>query len=281
MSTAVGFLSVKHAEVGSWIFNAINLETDNNAIGFDEEVIPGTYSIDMDTFVASIGGAAIAINADAEIRGVSAVLKYLSREGGVAVPIDIQLRQALGLMGTAKSEAGSAIKVTANLGGATDLWGSSSIPVAIINSTGFGVRVEFTQVAAVGPANDCWGYYLPITIHYSVVSGVDPAGGEVLRDNHTVEITWTDGGGTTVEIDLYKDGILLTNIASGVTASDESYDWEIDVDVSGDDYTIRITDNGSGDTDDSAADFTILTSAEKTLNTALTGNAATRYDATK
>lgn len=273
MSTRAGFLSVKHAETGSWVFNAANLETDDNAIGYNETIIAGTFNIDMDTFVVAVGGAAVAIPVGAEIRGVSAVLKYLSREGANVVPITIQLRGAAGLLGTAKNEAGSMIKVTANLGGAADLWGATLTP-AIINSTDFGMRVEFTFVGLVGPGADCWGYYLIITIHYSNVSDISPGGGEVLRDNHTETITWTASTeATNVEIDLYKGGVLLTNIASGVVAALGTYDWEIDVDEAGTDYTIRITDNGSGDVANSAADFTILISAEKTLENALTAYA--------
>lgn len=148
------------------------------------------------------------------------------------------------------------------LGGSTDKWGYAWTP-AKINSADFGARIWSYAPGIPAPP---WVNILIIdsigfTICYSPITVVSPNGGEEWRVEESQPITWlgTSETGSTVEINLFKGGVKVATIASGITASDESYAWSIPVTVAqGTDYKIRVKDEETGDYDDSNSDFTIL-----------------------
>jgi hypothetical protein len=68
---------------------------------------------------------------------------------------------------------------------------------------------------------------------------VSPNGGETLHRGLEYFIRWTDNLDEDVEIELYKDHMLVQSI--GVAPSDGAYAWEVGLNLEpGDDYTIRI-----------------------------------------
>ncbi|MGJ8642286.1 MAG: reprolysin-like metallopeptidase [Luteolibacter sp.] len=95
----------------------------------------------------------------------------------------------------------------------------------------------------------------------AVLAVLEPAASAVAEQGEVTTIYWHGGDHSdTVQIDLYKNGVFQTTIASGISGEDRWYDWTIPSVVSGDDYAIRVTVNGSI-TDDSDA-FTIGTPVE-------------------
>ena len=96
------------------------------------------------------------------------------------------------------------------------------------------------------------------TIVGKEITVTSPNGGEQWMLDHTYTITWTDNISENVNIDLYKNGQLVTNIANS-TLSDSSFEWYIPISIAnGSDYTIKITSTDTSDINDfSDAAFTI------------------------
>ncbi|MEJ2195947.1 MAG: Ser-Thr-rich GPI-anchored membrane family protein, partial [Ignavibacteriaceae bacterium] len=78
------------------------------------------------------------------------------------------------------------------------------------------------------------------TIINNNITVTSPNGGENWLIGSTQEITWTDDISGDVNIDLYKDGVFNSPIASSV-ASTGTYSWEITGVTPGFDYRIKIT----------------------------------------
>lgn len=77
----------------------------------------------------------------------------------------------------------------------------------------------------------------------NTISVLSPNDSEIWQRGRTKTIEWSSSGavGSTVDIDLYKDGIFERNIVSG-TSNDGSYSWGISIGIAADiDYTIKIT----------------------------------------
>lgn len=76
---------------------------------------------------------------------------------------------------------------------------------------------------------------------------ITPATSASLNAGETSEIYWTGGDHTGgVSISLFKDGVFQEQIAAGITAHNRRYNWAIpSVMVSGSDYMVRVTLNGS------------------------------------
>jgi hypothetical protein len=85
-----------------------------------------------------------------------------------------------------------------------------------------------------------------------------PNGGEAWRLYDYREIRWTTTGcGETVSIELLREGTLCRTISSS-TENDGSFNWVVESRCENEDgYTIRVTDTGTGRTDESDAPFTI------------------------
>jgi hypothetical protein len=84
-----------------------------------------------------------------------------------------------------------------------------------------------------------------------------PNGGESFAEGDSVSILWEGGIGTTVDIDLLRDGQVCESIASGLADSGQ-FDWIATTcarEYSG--YSIRITINGLASWDESDADFEV------------------------
>ena len=112
------------------------------------------------------------------------------------------------------------------------------------------------------------GYTATVTLGLVTIALTSPVGGEEWRIGSAYNITWDDEYGDTVTIALYKGGVLDSTIASGVTASDESYSWAIPATVaSGFDYKIRVTEDVTGFYDESSVDLTVA--EEGTTETAI------------
>jgi len=136
---------------------------------------------------------------------------------------------------------------------------------------GGGSNVYGTWVSGDGGAYMGVGvdaYTADLTLVLVAIALTSPNGGEEWRIGSSYNITWSDDYGDTVTIALYKGGVLDSTIASGLTASDESYRWTIPVTVrSGFDYRVRVTEDVTGFYDESDADFTIA--EEGTTETAI------------
>jgi len=117
------------------------------------------------------------------------------------------------------------------------------------------LRWEYTKNYSVSLGSDCgWidnVFYYPIPLIIT-----SPNGGEKWTKGETRNITWSsrENVGSTVRIDLYKGINLYKNIVAS-TINDGIYEWFIDAETQGIDYSIRIS---SGSLDDfSNNDFTI------------------------
>jgi hypothetical protein len=90
------------------------------------------------------------------------------------------------------------------------------------------------------------------------VAVTSPNGGEIWTKLNTYSITWTEGSGTSVNIELWDNATntKYSDIANGVSSP---FDWTIPgATVAGANYRIKIIDNGDGSSDLSDADFVII-----------------------
>jgi hypothetical protein len=69
-----------------------------------------------------------------------------------------------------------------------------------------------------------------------------PNGGEVFAGGSTQTIRWTSKGVSNVSIYLYKDWMLTDYIATNLSATQQSYDWKVPVNIDSKDWKIRIRD---------------------------------------
>ncbi|MCP4154459.1 MAG: hypothetical protein GY757_42435, partial [bacterium] len=100
---------------------------------------------------------------------------------------------------------------------------------------------------------------------------LSPNGGEEWANASIQAITWT-GTGTLdpLKITLWKDGLLLGNIADNIDPNTNSYTWTAGLHSGGTaepgtGYTIKIEENGSTVSDDSDAAFTLSNDSQATV----------------
>ena len=76
---------------------------------------------------------------------------------------------------------------------------------------------------------------------------VTPPGGALYQPGETREIYWTGGDYLdSVTITLYKDGLLQSTLATGLTGEDRRFAWSIPAGIQqGGSYFVRVTRNGS------------------------------------
>jgi len=137
---------------------------------------PGDVSASDDTeAVANTGQTIIATNFDfglpagATIDGVEVNVE--SRVSSGTWTQVVQLYDASAAIGTSKSTTGitSTTKESRGYGGASDVW-SASLTQAIINGTGFGVRLTATRTAGTGGSR-LRTDYLEARVHYTEAVG--------------------------------------------------------------------------------------------------------------
>ncbi len=120
-----------------------------------------------------------------------------------------------------------------------------------------------TGVAVPGIIADL-GDDLPLqAVGGGYVTVTSPNGGENLRRGDTVNITWDASNYLgDVKIVLRRNGQLVANIATGIDAGQETFAWEVGTTVDGvvdfgDQYKIKIREQGTSTWDESNAAFTI------------------------
>jgi hypothetical protein len=93
----------------------------------------------------------------------------------------------------------------------------------------------------------------------SAITITAPNGGESWQAGTTQQIHWTDNISDPVKIDLYKGGVIDSNIKD-TTASDGTYNWDIPYAIQGgSDYKVKITSLGNPDVFDFSDNiFTII-----------------------
>ncbi|MGJ8724895.1 MAG: LamG-like jellyroll fold domain-containing protein [Roseibacillus sp.] len=85
---------------------------------------------------------------------------------------------------------------------------------------------------------------------------LDPQTGLLAPTGSNLTIFWYGGDHTdSIALALYKGGIFQSTIASGISGEDRWYDWTVPNVTDGNDYSIRVTLNGS--TFDNSGNFTI------------------------
>jgi hypothetical protein len=130
-----------------------------------------------------------------------------------------------------------------------------AIPLGLTGGNDYTVRIASTANPLVADQSD--GNFTIVIPELLVTS---PVGGERWRCGSTYPVTWSSGAGvgTTVRIELHRDGLLADTIASS-TSNDGSYDWHIPLDTpAGVLYRIKVISTANpGLSDRSDADFTI------------------------
>ncbi len=113
-------------------------------------------------------------------------------------------------------------------------------------------RVNTYNYGGVGE----WSYGSFATVE-PAIQLVAPNGGETLSRGLEYFVRWTDNLDEDVEIELYKDHVLVQSI--GVAPSDGAYAWEVGLNLEpADDYTIRIKSTVNGTlADTSDGTFTV------------------------
>jgi surfactin synthase thioesterase subunit len=93
----------------------------------------------------------------------------------------------------------------------------------------------------------------------SQITVISPNGGEQLLEGENYIISWNDNLAGNVEIQLFKGGVFLSQIA-GSTPSDGLYTWEVSSSVpSGSDYKVKILSVSNGSVFDfSDSNFTVI-----------------------
>lgn len=110
-----------------------------------------------------------------------------------------------------------------------------------------------------------------VSINPTNITVTSPNGGEVLQQGTTQNISWSYVGdpGTTVTIDLLKNGVYQYAIASGInigSGGNGSYAWSVPANLNGADYQIRVTSTADSTfTDTSNIYFTIAPPATITF----------------
>jgi formylglycine-generating enzyme required for sulfatase activity len=125
------------------------------------------------------------------------------------------------------------------------------IPLSISSGTDYKIKISGTTSSASDESNQNF------TINESI-KVTSPNGGETINAGSSHTITWIDYLSENVKIDLYKNGVFNTTIASSVPSSG-SYNWTVPYTVStGGDYKIRISSTlSSAIYDESGAYFQI------------------------
>ncbi len=88
-----------------------------------------------------------------------------------------------------------------------------------------------------------------------------PVGGELFCVDDVISIDWVAQNIGTVDITLLDGGVTTATIATGVTATDENYDWTIPGGTTPGSYTIRVQDASASVRNDNSGLFTISTVA--------------------
>lgn len=129
-----------------------------------------------------------------------------------------------------------------------------SVDTAGLNA---GVHTENVTVTAPLATGSPQQVAVSLTIHGGL-QVLTPNGGEVWAVNGARTISWATNVATDVRVELYKNGALSRTIVAP-TANDGLYEWTLPSDLeAGSDYRIRVTTTDDAYTDDSNADFTIV-----------------------
>jgi len=150
------------------------------------------------------------------------------------------------------------------IAGAVSIAGGSSynawvIPASLEADTTYQVKVGSTSNPSINGLSPYFEIKAP------TITVASPDGGEVWATGTVAQIGWayTGNPGSTVKIDLYKNGVFYRAIASRVTkgtGGNGVYNWSIPTSVeTGADYKVVITSTTNpAYTDASNADFTIV-----------------------
>lgn len=136
----------------------------------------------------------------------------------------------------------SASTLTASNGTGTFSW---AIPTTITPGNDYRIRVSHPSNSTIQDVSDsAFSITGPNTATLTVTT---PNGGEswALNTRQTVRWTYTENPGSTVKIELFKNGIFRQTIAAAASIGNNgsgSFDWDISsAESPGSDYTIKIT----------------------------------------
>ncbi|MBL9039840.1 MAG: IPT/TIG domain-containing protein, partial [Archangium sp.] len=129
-----------------------------------------------------------------------------------------------------------------------------------ITATAPGLVSGTYNVTVTSPSTQSGTKFAAYTVSdTSVIAVTAPTGGQSWNTGSTQNITWTATGASVVSIDLYKNGVFASNIASSLTASAGTYAWTIPSNVAGGtDYKVKVFNPQGTSSAMSAANFTIV-----------------------
>ncbi len=134
----------------------------------------------------------------------------------------------------------------------------SSYPWVVSESQALGTdyRIRVSENADAGNFDESDGEFAILAVDLDA-----PDGGETFFQNGSTPITWVSSFTNTVDISLYKGGVLDSVIVAGADSSSGSYAWTIpNAQSEGTDYRIHISKTGSPLLfDESIADFSVIT----------------------
>lgn len=207
--------------------------------------LAGTLVFDSDNFVINedSGTATIMVNRSAGSSGAVSV-DYATSDGSAMAGSDYTA--ASGTLNWADGEEGPKTLNIAIIDDATSEDFEEMASITLSNPTG-GATIGGTNTVAFTIVDD-----------EPFIGVITPNGSESLSGGSPYSINWVSALGGSVSIELLKNDILFTTIASS-TANDGSYSWNVPQWLpTGGDYRIRITNlAGGGASDISNTEFSV------------------------
>ncbi|MGV3620568.1 MAG: Ig-like domain-containing protein, partial [Archangium sp.] len=258
-----GFLGGAVFTIGSTTIGAANItQFGANAVIFKvPSMTAGTYPVkvtnpDGQTFTLA-NGFTYSSTASPTVSSIS--------------PATANINQSQGTVITGTNFVNGATVMIGGTAASSVIWNSATQLTVMVP----GLAAGTYNVEVTNPSGQSGTKFAAYTVaDTSTISITSPNGGQIWQAGTSQNITWTQSGGSKVNLALYKNGVFVSDIATNVTASAGTYTWAIPVTVAaGSDYRVRIYNPAGTATVTSAANFTITASPSIPTTLTLTSSA--------